>query len=157
MAPNKGLNFSHAKARMSNQQQQPQTPQLPSQPPTKIWIPSLNQRPTQYPLTRDQQMSAYEQRKNAYFVEAPPTPVFPLQPAKDTKLTERQMLEATQAQMSERGLQVQLAKVEEKLEENKQTEVIKQFYCTHNFQMVKAQISVIPIRYKICKLCGLVK
>ncbi len=143
---------------MSNQpHQQQKQPQIPSQPPIKIWIPSLNQRPTQYPLTRDQQMSAYEQRKNAYFVEAPPMPVFPLQPAKDTKLTERQMLEATQAQMSERGLQVQLAKVEEKLEENKQTEVIKQFYCNHNFQTVKAQISVIPIRYKICKHCGLVK
>lgn len=137
---------------MSGPQQQQQ-----QQPPVKIWIPSLNQRPTQAPLNRDQQMSAFEQRKNAYFVEPSPTPAFPLQPAKDTKLSERQMLEAAQAQMSERGLQAQLAKVEEQLQETKQTEVVKQFYCNHNFQMVKAQISIIPIRYKICKHCGLVK
>ena len=119
--------------------------------------PILNGRPTQPPLNRDQQKIAFEALKNSYYQEAPVVPQFPLQPIKEYKLSEQEQLLAAQAQMKERGLQQPLVKVEERLEEKKTVDTIKTFYCHHVFQSVNASWGVLPIKYKICKKCGLVK
>lgn len=120
-------------------------------------LPIFNGRPTQPPLNRDQQKTAFEALKNSYFHEAPPTPQFPVQPIKDYKLSEQEQLLAAQAQLKERGMKEPLIKVEERLEEKKTADTIKSFYCNHNFQTVNANWGVFPIKYKICKKCGIVK
>ncbi len=123
----------------------------------KRFIPTLNQRPTQPPLDRTQQQSAYEQLKQSYFAERPPVPTFPLAPTQEMKLSETQQLQALRDQMKERGLQFEVKEVETRLEEKKTAETVKQFYCTHRFQTVNAKFGILPIRYKICGKCGLVK
>jgi hypothetical protein len=123
----------------------------------KRFIPTLNQRPTQPPLDRTQQQSAYEQLKQSYFTERPPVPSFPLAPAQELKLSETQQLQALRDQMKERGLQMEVKAVETRLEEKKTADTVKQFYCTHTFQTVNAKFGILPIRYKICSKCGLVK
>jgi hypothetical protein len=119
--------------------------------------PMLNGRPTQAPLNRDQQKSAFEQLKGDYFKAAAPAPQWSIPAVKEYKLSEEEQLKAAQAQMKERGLQVQVAVVEERLEEKQTQDRIKSFYCRHEFQIVKAQWMVLPIKYKICSKCGLVK
>ena len=79
----------------------------------------INGRPTQTPLNREQQKTAFEALKQSYSHEAPPTPVFPLAPVKEFKLTQEQQLKAAQEQFTERGLQHQVTKVEKQLEEKK--------------------------------------
>jgi len=122
-------------------------------------IPTINQRPTQPPLDRDQQQKAFENLKNVYLAQPPPPPqIFPVQPQKEAALSERQSLEAMKYQLQERGMpqEVQVA-VEKKLEENQTAQTIKQFYCTHKWQHVKAQFGILPVKYRICTLCGIVK
>jgi len=119
--------------------------------------PILNGKPTQPPLNRDEQKVAFEALKNSYFQTPPPVPQFPLQSIKEYKLTEQEQLIAAQKQFKERGLQEQMVKVEERLEEKKVSDTIKTFYCHHNFQSVNAKWGVFPVKYKICHKCGLVK
>jgi ABC-type thiamine transport system substrate-binding protein len=119
--------------------------------------PILNGRPTQRPLNRDEQKTAFEHLKTQYFQEPVPTPQWQLPAIKDYKLTEAEQLQAVQKQFQERNLQQSLAKVEERLEEKKTADTIKTFYCRHTFQSVRASWMVFPIKYKICSKCGLVK
>ena len=119
--------------------------------------PMLNGKPTQPPLNREQQKTAFEQLKGEYMRTSTPAPQWPLQSIKEYKLTEEEQLRATQAQMKERGLQIQAAVVEERLEEKQTHDRIKTFYCRHVFQTVQAKIMILPIKYKICQKCGLVK
>ena len=123
----------------------------------KRFIPTINQRPTQPPLDRDQQKSAYEQLKQSYVTERPAAPAFPLAPTQEIKLSETQQLQALRDQMNERGLQMEVKQVTERLEEKKTAETVKQFYCTHKFQTVSAKFGILPIRYKLCGKCGYVK
>jgi hypothetical protein len=123
----------------------------------KRFIPTLNQRPTQPPLDRDQQKSAFEQLKQSYSTAPPPQTEFPMPPTKELKLSEEQQLKALRDQMAERGLKVEVAKVEERIEETQTADTIKKFYCTHVYQTVNTKFGILPVRYKICKKCGLVK
>ena len=126
--------------------------------PWRQHIPTLNQRPTQPPLNREQQAAAFTQRQQMYTQQAPATPPqFPIQPFKEFPVSEQQQLEAAKRQMDERGLKQEAVKLTEAIQETQTKETIKQFYCSHVFQAVKAQISILPIRYKICKKCGFVK
>jgi hypothetical protein len=119
--------------------------------------PIVNGKPTQLPLNRDEQKIAFELLKNSYFQAPTPVPQFPLQPIKEYKLSESEQLVAAQTQMKERGLSMPLEKVEQRLEEKKTADTIKSFYCHHIFQSINAKWGVFPIKYKICKKCGLVK
>ena len=125
--------------------------------PWRQHIPTLNQRPTQPPLNRDQQAAAFAQRQQMYTLEAPPMPQFPIIPFKEQPISEQQQLEAAKRQMDERGLKQGAVKLTEAIQETQTKETIKQFYCSHVFQAVNAKLSVLQIRYKICKKCGLVK
>jgi hypothetical protein len=120
-------------------------------------IPSLNARPTQPPLDRNQQQSAFERLKQQYNTEAPPPQAFPMEARKDVALSERQTLDAIKSQLQERGMTEFVPKVEEKLQENQTHTTVSQFYCRHTFQQVKANFGIIPVKYKICSKCGIVK
>jgi hypothetical protein len=113
--------------------------------------------PTVKPLNREQQKVAFDALKQSYSHEVPPNPVFPLAPVKEFKLTQEQQLKAAQEQFTERGLQQQVTKVEKQLEEKKTSTTINQFYCRHVYQAVNAKLMGIPVRYKVCQKCGLVK
>ena len=117
----------------------------------------INGRPTQAPLNREEQKLAFENRKKNYVLEQPPTPIFPVPSVKEFKLSQEDQLLALQTQFTERGLQHNVVKVEKQLEENKTATTVQQFYCNHMYQAVKASWMLIPIRYKICQKCGLVK
>lgn len=119
--------------------------------------PLLNGRPTQTPLNRDQQKTAFEKLKGEYFKTPEPAPQWSIPAIKEYKLSEAEQLKATQEQMKERGLQVQVTAIEERLEEKKVEDTIKTFYCRHDFQTVKTQFGILPVKYKICKKCQLVK
>lgn len=121
--------------------------------------PILAGKPTQAPLNREEQKMAFEALKKSYFQESPPPPPTPqiLQGVKETKLSESEQLKALRSQMAERGFTGEVAKVDERLEEKKTADTIKSFYCNHQFQIVKAQFMLMPIKYKICLKCGLVK
>jgi len=117
----------------------------------------INGRPTQAPLNRDQQKMAFDALKQSYTQEVPATPQFPIAPIKDYKLSQEEQLRAAQAQFEERGLQPQVEKVEKQLEEKKTATTIQQFYCSHVYQPISVAWMGMPIRYKVCKKCGLVK
>lgn len=115
-------------------------------------------RPTQAPLNRQEQKTAFESLKQQYFQEPVPTPSLGFQPLKETKLSEAEALKTLAAQMEERNLRAeQIQQVEKKVEEIQMTETVKQFYCRHNFNSIKASFMGLPIRYKVCSKCGLVK
>lgn len=116
-----------------------------------------NNFPTFAPLNRKEQKEAFEALKNAYTIEKPVIPVFPVSPIKEITPSQEQQLKAVQAQFLERGLQPQVEKIEKQLEEKKTSTTIQQFYCRHVFQIVNTTWMVLPIKYKICKNCGLVK
>jgi len=113
--------------------------------------------PLKMPLNREQQKAAFDALKQGYKTEAPPTPNFPLAPVKDFKLSQSDQLKAVHAQFLERGLQPQVQKVEKQLEENKTSTTIQQFYCRHIYKAVNVTMIGIPVRYKICNKCGLIK
>lgn len=119
--------------------------------------PLLNGRPTQAPLNREQQKTAFERLKGEYFKEPVQIPQWSIPAIKEYKLSEAEQLKAAQDQMKDRGLQVQVAALEERLEEKKVEDSIKTFYCRHDFQTVKTQFGILPVKYKICRKCQLVK
>ena len=120
-------------------------------------IPFFNKRPTQPPLNRDQQKAAFDALRADYFKEPPPTPKFETPVLKEYKLGEKESLQSVQQQLAERGMNVPLQQITEVLEEKKQHDTVKQFYCRHAFQTVQARVMLIPVKYKICSKCGLVK
>jgi hypothetical protein len=113
--------------------------------------------PTMKPLTREQQKAAFDALKQNYTHEQPPTPLFPMAPVKDYKLSQEDQLKAAQEQFKERGLQIQVKKVETQLEEKKTATTVQQFYCRHVYQAVRVKMLGIPVQYKLCQKCGLVK
>lgn len=119
--------------------------------------PTLNGRPTQAPLNREQQKIAYESLKAEYFKEKPALPQMNQPIIKEYKLSEAEQLKALQAQMKERGMKVEVQAVEERLEEKKVEDTIKTFYCRHIFTKINARWGVLPVNCKICSKCGLVK
>jgi len=120
--------------------------------------PLLNGKPTQAPLNREQQKIAFESLKQSYFQEQPPTPSMAIQPIKEYKLTEVEQLKALQLQMKERNMNVEnIKEITERIDEKKTQETIKTFYCHHIFQLVKASWGILPVKYKVCSKCGLVK
>ena len=111
-----------------------------------------------YPqISKEAQMANFQMRKTSYVQEQPSAPVWEIPGIKETKLTEAEQLKALQNQFAERKLVEQAAKVEERLEEKHTADTIKSFYCQHTFQTVKTQFGIIPVKYKICSRCGLVK
>lgn len=120
----------------------------------------LNGRPTQEPLNREEQKSAFEALKRQYTApqEPQPQPRLPFQEIKEFKLSAQEQLKALEQQMKDRGMEpTAIAKVEEKVQETEKKQVVKQFYCRHVFQRVEASFWGLPIRTKICSKCGLVK
>ena len=109
------------------------------------------------PLTREEQKVALGKLQESYMVKETPIPVFPMAPVKDYKLSQEDQLRAAQAQFTERGMQFQVQKVEKQLEEKKTSTTINQFYCRHVYQAVNVKMIGIPVRYKVCQKCGLVK
>lgn len=112
------------------------------------------------PKTREQQQADFEAAKRQYEppTQSAPATALPQQQLKEYKMSEKQQLEALQAQMRERGMDpAVISKVETKIEEVKTTAVVKQFYCRHTFNRVEAAFFGIPVRTKICTKCGLVK
>lgn len=111
-----------------------------------------------YPqISREAQMAKFQSMKTGYFQEPQSTPIWQIPVIKETKLTESEQLIAMRNQFAERKLEEQVVKIEEKMEDKKSADTIKSFYCSHTFQSVKAQMSIFPIKYKICSKCGLVK
>jgi hypothetical protein len=118
----------------------------------------LNKRPTQAPLNREEQAKQFEALKHSYLAPPPEKPpVFPLQPQVIDKPSETSQLKEFQQRLAERGLEETAKKIEARVEENKTAETVKQFYCNHSFTPVRAVFMSLPIRYKICSKCGLVK
>jgi len=109
------------------------------------------------PLTREEQKAAFAALHQAYRPEVPAVPTFPVAAVKEFKLSQEDQLRAAQEQFKERGLVPQVEKVETQLEEKKTATTIQQFYCSHVYQAVNAVFMGIPVRYKICKKCSLVK
>lgn len=114
-------------------------------------------RPTQSPLNREEQKRAFEALQNMYKVSEPIVQQFPVEALKPEKPSEEVFLKSYKNILEEHGLTGTKIKVEKTIEENKTTATIKQFYCIHTYSPVRASIMGLPIRYKICSKCGLVK
>lgn len=111
-----------------------------------------------YPqISREAQTAKFQSMKTSYFQEPQEKPVWQLPGIKETKLTEAEQLAAMRNQFSERKMVEQAVQIEEKMEDKKSMDTIKTFYCSHAFQTVKVQMSIFPIKYRICSKCGLVK
>ena len=126
----------------------------------------INGRPTQRPLNRDEQKQMFETMQKQYgfvrpdeAVKKPSAPQFPIQPIKDIQQPPDQQLEIFRQRLQEYGMpfEQEAKKVETHLEENKTTTTIKQFYCSHIYNPVRVSFMGMPMRYKICSKCGLVK
>jgi len=125
----------------------------PQRPPT-----GFSGFPTQAPLNRQEQKVAFEALKQQYFQEPTTTPYLGFQPLKESKLSESEALKSLATQMEERNLRAEhIQQVEKKVKEIQMTETVKQFYCSHTYNPVKASFLGMPIRYKVCTKCGLVK
>jgi hypothetical protein len=116
-----------------------------------------NPRPTQRPLNREEQKQQFESLQNRYSPPAQQIPVFPIEPIKPEKPGEEVQLKTFRDMLKERGMQETVTKVEKHIEEKKTSHTIKQFYCNHMFTPVRASYMGLPIRYKICSKCGIVK
>jgi len=114
-------------------------------------------RPTQAPLNREQQKKEFEERQQQYAPPKSNIPLFPIQAIKPEKPIEEIQLKTFRDMLNERGLHTTVLQVEKTLEENKTSTTIKQFYCGHSFMPVRASFMGLPIRYKICSKCGIVK
>ena len=114
-------------------------------------------RPTQTPLNREQQKQAFENLQQQYDPPKSNTPIFPIEPLKIEKPIEEQQLKTFRDMLKERDMHTSVLKVENHIEEKKTSTTIKQFYCPHIYVPVRASYMAIPIRYKICSKCGLVK
>lgn len=135
-----------------------------SDPAVQDYLKTFVRVPAIRPLTRDEQKQAFEARIQQYkFTDPskattkPAVPQLAFQPMKEYRLSEKEQLEAAKTAMAERGLKESVQKVEERLEEKHTTDTIKQFYCSHSFQVVKVKLAVLPVKQKICSKCGLVK
>ena len=124
----------------------------------------IHGRPTQKPLNREEQKQMFESMQKQYgFVEKqeiPAIPSFPIQPVKDIAPTANEQLEGYKQRLLEYNIQPfqeEAKKVETHQEEKKTTTTIKQFYCIHTYNPVRATFMGMPINYKICSKCGLVK
>ena len=117
----------------------------------------MTSRPTQAPLNREAQKLAFEALQNQYKVPEPQVKQFPVEALKPEKPSEEIFLKSYKNILEERGITSTKIKVEKAIEENKTTATIKQFYCIHTYSPVRASIMGLPIRYKICSKCGLVK
>jgi len=126
----------------------------------------IHGRPTQKPLNREEQKEKFEAMQKQYgFLqpsqeESPAIPQFPIQPVKDIAPSADQQLEGYKQRLLEYGIkpfQEEAKKVETHQEETKTTTTIKQFYCQHTYNPVRVSFMGMPMRYKICSKCGLVK
>lgn len=119
----------------------------------------LNQRPTQAPLDREGQQKAFQNLHTSYFSHQTPAPIpqFPYMPQKIEKPITDIQLKEFQEKLAERGITETVKKVEEQRQENKTAATVKQFYCRHVFTPVRATFMSLPIHYKICNKCSLVK
>lgn len=132
-------------------------------PPQSQQIPFFQGRPTQRPLNREEQKQAFATLQQGYAFSAPqivqPDPIqyFPVQPIKEIKPTAEEQLLQYKERLSTYQLKLETAAVEKTLEETKTATTVKQFYCSHRFTPVRAKWMGLPLNYKICNLCGLVK
>ena len=117
----------------------------------------MTSRPTQAPLNREEQKRAFEALQNMYKTPEPMVQHFPVEALKPEKPSEELFLKSYKNILEERGITGTKLQVEKTIEENKTTATIKQFYCVHTYSPVRASIMGLPIRYKICSKCGLVK
>jgi hypothetical protein len=119
----------------------------------------IHGKPTQKPLNREEQKKQFDSLKQEYQFtkEIPPTPVFPVEPIKDIKPSFDKQLESYKQRLTEYGIQPEIQKVEKHQEETKTATTISQFYCKHTYNAVRANFMGMPMRYKICSKCGLVK
>jgi hypothetical protein len=117
----------------------------------------MTSRPTQAPLNREEQKRKFEALQHMYKVSEPIVQNFSIESLKPEKLNEEVFLKSYKNILEERGLTSTKIMVEKTIEENKTTATIKQFYCIHTYSPVRASIMGLPIRYKICSKCGLVK
>jgi hypothetical protein len=124
----------------------------------------IHGRPTQKPLNREEQKQMFEIMQKQYgFVQSEEKekekqiPQFPIQPIKDVAPTANEQLEGYKQRLLEYGIKEEAKKVETHQEENKTTTTIKQFYCQHIYNPVRVSFMGMPMRYKICSKCGLVK
>ena len=110
-------------------------------------------------MNRDEQKQQFDSLKRDYQFakEVPPTPVFPVEPVKDMKDSFDRQLETYKQRLTEYGIQPEIQKVEKHQEETKTTTTINQFYCQHIYNPVRVSFMGMPMRYKICSKCGLVK
>lgn len=109
------------------------------------------------PLTREEQKKAFEALQQKYEPPKSEMPIFPIEPLKIEKPIEELQLKTFRDMLKERNMQASVVKVEKNIEEKKTSTTIKQFYCSHIYVPVRASYMAIPIRYKICSKCGLVK
>jgi len=119
----------------------------------------IHGRPTQKPLNREEQKQQFDSLKQEYQFakEILPTPVFPVEPVKDMKDSFDRQLETYKQRLTEYGIQPEIQKVEKRQEETKTATTINQFYCQHIYNPVRVSFMGMPMRYKICSKCGLVK
>ena len=117
----------------------------------------MTSRPTQAPLNREAQKLAFEALQNMYKVPEPQVKIFPMAALKPEKPSEELFLKSYKNILEERGITATKLQVEKNIEEKKTSTTIKQFYCIHTYSPVRASIMGLPIRYKICSKCGLVK
>jgi hypothetical protein len=109
------------------------------------------------PLSREEQIKAFESLKALYKTPESVVQAFPVNALKPEKPSEELFLKSYKNILEERGIKTTQVKVEKTIEEKKTTTTIKQFYCVHNYSPVKASFMGLPIRYKICSKCGIVK
>lgn len=114
-------------------------------------------RPTQRPLNREEQKMQFEALQNRYSIPPQTIPTFPIESLKPEKPIEEIQLKTFRDMLKERGMNETVVKVEKHIEENKTSHTIKQFYCSHTYAPVRASYMGLPIRYKICSKCGIVK
>jgi hypothetical protein len=117
----------------------------------------MTSRPTQAPLNREEQKIIFEGLQNRYKISEPQVQQFPIESYKPEKQSEENFLKSYKNILEERGITSTKIQVENTIKENKTTATIKQFYCSHTYTPVRASIMGLPIRYKICSKCGLVK
>ena len=121
----------------------------------------IHGKPTQKPLNREEQKQQFDSLKREYQFtkEALPTPVFPVEAVKDIKEPANKQLELYKQRLAEYGKhqEIEFQKVEKHQEEVKTATTISQFYCQHIYNPVRVTFMGMPMRYKICSKCGLVK
>lgn len=139
-------------------QQSPQSQKF--QQPPKLVYPLVHGRPTQPALNREQQKQAFASLQAGYsfaqHTTAPP-PLLQHSVLKEVAQSPEELLTGFKTRLQDYAFQTEVKAVEKTLEEKQTATTVKQFYCQHVFQPVRVQWMGLPVRYKICKTCGLVK